>query len=67
MNRDERTARASKEFSDWLIALAKIAEPRSPTRWLTYNVVLNEQCWFESYSDGMTPAECWVEECSYAD
>ncbi len=56
---------AGRAFVDWLIALARLADPADPLDWLANNVVLNEDCWFESFSDGMTPAECWAEECSY--
>ncbi len=56
---------AGETFIDWLVELAKLAEPDDAARWLAGSVVLNEECWFESFSDGMTPAECWAEECSY--
>lgn len=56
---------AGKPFTDWLLALSKIANPEDPAAWLVGSVVLNEECWFDNFSEGMTPAECWAEECSY--
>lgn len=54
---------AGTPFREWLVSLAVLAEPDAPARWLADNVVLNEECWFESFDDGMTPDECWSEEC----
>lgn len=60
----EQRARMADGFPDWLVKLAKIAEPRAPTWFLAYNVVLNEECWFTSFEEGMTPEQCWAEGCS---
>ena len=57
---------AGEAFTDWLLALAKIADPEDPAGWLVGTVVLNEDCWFDYFSDGYTPEDCWREECSYA-
>lgn len=56
---------AGPEFTDWLLSLANIAEPSDPAGWLCGAVVLNEDCWFDYFAQGFTPADCWREECSY--
>jgi hypothetical protein len=64
--RKQQAARlAGDAFTDWLLALAKIAQPKNPAAWLVGSVVLNEECWFDYFADGYTPASCWAEECSY--
>lgn len=60
----QQRASLAAGFADWLVALAKIAAPHSPTVWIAHNVVLNEECWFASFEDGYSPEECWAEECS---
>ena len=54
---------AGGAFKDWLLALARVADP-NPIEWIMDNVVLNEECWFEAFADGLTPAECWANECA---
>lgn len=64
--RKQQAARLGGDaFTDWLLALAKIAEPEDAAAWLIGSVVLNEDCWFDYFADGYTPAACWAEECSY--
>lgn len=64
--RKQQAARlAGQPFRDWLRALAKIADPDDPAGWLVGCVVLNEDCWFDYFADGCTPASCWAEQCSY--
>lgn len=61
--RDARMAGSA--FVDWLLELANIADPEDPAQFLAGSVILNEECWFDAFSGGMSPAECWAEECSY--
>lgn len=64
--RKQQAARlAGQPFSDWLRALAQIADPDDPAGWLVGCVVLNEDCWFDYFAEGYTPASCWAEERSY--
>jgi hypothetical protein len=55
---------AADEFLPWLLALSGIAAPEDPAGWLVDCVVLNEDCWFDYFREGLTPDQAWDEECS---